>query len=494
MSPEIVGLSILILGVSLIAGKLVRIHFTVFSRYFLPSSVIAGFILLIAGPEVLGQLTGFVGWLPDTGYGLLNEEIVGVFRILPGLLISVIFAALFLGKEIPGMKDIWMIAGPQVSFGQTVAWGQYVLGLTLGVLILSPFFGANPMAGALIEIAFEGGHGTSSGLAATFEEVGFEEGLDLALGLATVGVVSGVILGVILINWAVRRNKANYIQDPADFDENQLRGVIEEEEREAGGIITTSTQSIEPLALHFGMLAVAILIGRGILELLLMLEKATWGAGNDLVIVGYLPLFPLAMLGGVILQLFLEHYDHFGLVDRKMIKRIQGLALDILIVAAIASLSLQVIGENIWVFILLAATGIIWNVFAFIMLAPRMIPQNWFERGIGDFGQSMGMTAAGLMLIRIADSEGKTKALEAFGYKQLMFEPFVGGGLMTVLSIPLIYQFGAVNILFFSLIVMLVWLFTGIFYFGRKDAADGGEGDGSEADGSEADADRPKKD
>ncbi len=475
MSPEIVGLSILILGVSLIAGKLVRIHFTVFLKFFLPSSVIAGFILLIVGPEVLGLFAGLVEWLPNFEYGLLNEEIVGVFRILPGLLISVIFAALFLGKEIPGVKDIWMIAGPQVSFGQTVAWGQYVLGLTLGVLILSPFFGANPMAGALIEIAFEGGHGTSSGLAATFEEVGFAEGLDLALGLATVGVVSGVILGVILINWAARRDKANYIEDPGEFDENQLRGVIEEEEREDGGLMTTSSQSIEPLALHFGMLAVAVLIGRGILELLLILENSTWGAAGEVVIVGYLPLFPLAMLGGVILQLFLERYDRFGLVDRKMIKRIQGLALDLLIVAAIASLSLQVIGENIWVFILLAVTGILWNVFAFIILAPRMIPKNWFERGIGDFGQSMGMTAAGLMLIRIADSEGKTKSLEAFGYKQLMFEPFVGGGLMTVLSIPLIYQFGAVSILFFSLIVMLIWMFTGIFYFGRKDADEGGQ-------------------
>ena len=46
-----------------------------------------------------------------------------------------------------------------------------------------------------------------------------------------------------------------------------------------------------------------------------------------------------------------------------------------------------------------------------------MIPKYWFELGIGDLGQSMGMTAAGLMLIRIVDSDGKTSAMEAFGYK-----------------------------------------------------------------------------
>jgi glutamate:Na+ symporter, ESS family len=49
----------------------------------------------------------------------------------------------------------------------------------------------NPIAGALIEIGFEGGHGTAAGLAGTFETFGFAEGADLALGLATVGLVAG---------------------------------------------------------------------------------------------------------------------------------------------------------------------------------------------------------------------------------------------------------------------------------------------------------------
>lgn len=38
--------------------------------------------------------------------------------------------------------------------------------------------------GGLIEIGFEGGHGTAAGMADTFADLGFEEGADLALGLA----------------------------------------------------------------------------------------------------------------------------------------------------------------------------------------------------------------------------------------------------------------------------------------------------------------------
>ncbi len=56
------------------------------------------------------------------------------------------------------------------------------------------------MVGALIEVGFDGGHGSAAGLGDTFEELGFPEGQDLALGLATVGVVSGVVIGIALVN------------------------------------------------------------------------------------------------------------------------------------------------------------------------------------------------------------------------------------------------------------------------------------------------------
>lgn len=474
MNANIIGFSILLLGIGLVVAKLIRLKFAIFSTFFLPSSIIAGFLFLLIGPEILGRILSLFGAFAHLEYGLLTEEIVEVFSRLPALLISVIFAALFLGKKIPHIKDIWLIAGPQVSYGQMVAWGQYVVGILLAMLVLSPVFGLPYTSGALIEIAFEGGHGTAAGLASTFEDVGFAGGADLALGLATIGVVSGVIFGVILINWGVRKGKTTFLKAPESLDETELRGMVgleTEKEKPSAGRLTVSPDSIAPLALHVGMIGVSIVLGRGILELLVQLENATWGANDGVIIMGYLPLFPLAMLGGVIVQLLLDTYDSYGLIDREMIKRLQGLALDFLVASAIGTLSLQVLGANIWAFLLLALAGILWNVGAFWFLARRMIPKNWFERGIGDFGQSMGMTAAGLMLIRIVDSKGDSKALEAFGYKQLLFEPFVGGGFMTALSVPLIYNFGPGPLLIFVTMVMIIWMLVGLLYFGRMDAS-----------------------
>ena len=39
--------------------------------------------------------------------------------------------------------------------------------------------------------------------------------------------------------------------------------------------------------------------------------------------------------------------------------------------------------------------------------ARRLLPDDWFERAIAEMGQSMGVTATGLLLLRVVDPEGR---------------------------------------------------------------------------------------
>ncbi len=458
-----VGLAIVILAIFLLIGKGLRSVVPVFYSFFIPSSIIGGFLLLFLGPEVLGALISNEAFT----YGLFNESIVAVFKTVPGLLITVIFAGLFLGKKTPKTKAVFNVSGPQLAYAQTAAWGQYVVGILVTMLFLVPVFGAQPMVGALIEIGFEGGHGTAAGLADTFNDMGFSEGTDLALGLATVGVVGGLIIGVFLINYGVKYNHTVYLKKKTDMDSIKKTGIIPEDKRKNSMSLTVSTESIEPLAMHLGLYALAIIVGIGFLEALKWFEQVTWARNDGIELFAHIPLFPLAMLGGVLVQYIVNRFDRHNLFDRKMIERIQGLALDFLVVSALAGLSLSVIATHIEVFLTLAVVGITWNLFVFLYLAKRMIPKYWFERGIGDYGQSMGMTAVGLILIRIADSKGKTPSLEAFGYMQLLFEPFIGGGLITALSVPLIYNFGPWPLFIAASVLSLGWMAVGLFYFGK---------------------------
>src|SRR5690625_5027086 len=120
------------------------------------------------------------------------------------------------------------------------------------------------------------------------------------------------------------------------------------------------------------------------------------------------------MIGGVIIQIFLDKTGRTHLLDVGLMKRVQGLALDILIVAALATISLSVISEYWETFLVLSVAGILFCVMMLLLFTPRIIPAFWLERGIADFGQSMGVTATGLALLKAADPENKSPALEAF--------------------------------------------------------------------------------
>lgn len=451
--------AVLLLSGTLLIGEAVRRAVPGLRRIFLPASVIAGAIALLLGPEVLGRLSPL---LPE--YGVFPEAVHTVWAGLPGLLISVVFAALFLGRPLPGLREIWERAGPQVVVGQTLAWGQYVVGLTLTLLVLTPLLGLSPLAGALIEIGFEGGHGTAAGMADSFRDLGFPEGADLALGLATVGLVSGILLGTVFINRAAR---LGWVDPGALSRPAMLRGAESESEapvREGG--------AAERLALQIGWIAVAVGLGWVLQRGLVLLENATWGADGGMEILAHVPLFPLAMLGGVIVQATLDRAGASHWVDADNVSRISGTALDFTIVAALATLSLTAIGAEWIAFTLLAAAGIAWSVTVFLFIAPRVIPTHWIERGLGDFGQSMGVTVTGLLLMRMVDPPNRSGALESFGYKQLLFEPIVGGGLFTAASLPLIAQFGPVAMLVFTATVTLAWIALGRWCFGGQIPSD----------------------
>lgn len=463
--------ALIVMGIVVLAGRLIRKKCRPIQALFLPTSVVAGVLAMLLGPQVFGALYGrFVGEERLLAGGIVPGWALDSWAELPKLLISVVFAGLLMGKALPSLREIWRRSGPQVMFGYTLAFGQYAIGFLLVLAILAPFFGIDEKAGALIEIAFTGGHGTAAGLSATFEQVGFEEGRDLALGLATVGVVMGVVMGTIFVNIAVRSNRITIArQQPTepeeDFDIDQLH------RNDAPEAPPSDDSAADPFSIHLALIGVAIAIGWLIKQALVLLESLTWGAWADVELMALIPLFPLAMIGGVILQLILIRLGLARLVDREVINRICGVSLDIIIVAAMATISLEVLGGNLPAFVILSVASFAWLIFAFWVIAPRMITRNWFEKGIGDMGQSSGMAVTGLLLMRIADPRNRTGAIESFGYKQLLFEPFVGGGLITALSVPFAAQFGGLPMLVASSVLTVVFLSAGLYMGSRARAS-----------------------
>jgi ESS family glutamate:Na+ symporter len=167
------------------------------------------------------------------------------------------------------------------------------------------------------------------------------------------------------------------------------------------------------------------------------------------------------MIGGLVVQLLFDKYDRRKHIDLGLIRRIQNCSLDFLVVAAIAMISVEVV-KTAWLpLVILVAAGIGWNVFCVTALARRILPDAWFERAIAEMGQSMGVTATGLLLLRVVDPDYETPAADAFACKQIVHEPFMGGGLWTSAAIPLIAIYGPGRVFLIAVTVISIWLAIG---------------------------------
>jgi len=425
-----------ILGVFLLAGKALRVAVPLFQRLFLLASILGGFVGMLCGPYLLDLLPGWVvqNWSP-----------------LPGLLINVVFACLFLGVAIPGARELWSQGGSQLCFGMVTGLGQYAVALVLTALVLTPVFGVPPAFATILEIGFSGGHGTAAGMAEVFTEIDFPAGSALAQMSATVGIITAVVGGIFVINLKVRRGYRTTAGGGEGGAVVPHSGLLAERDRYPLARATVAPDSVEPLAFHFALVAVAVLLGWAALGPIREAHPLLRG----------FPLFPLAMIGGLAVQAAATPLRLAQYLDRSTFERILGFALDLLVVAAIATIRLDLFVANMWPFVMLMGVGIAWLMFTLLVLAPRMFPVFWLERGVTEFGMQTGVTAMGLLLLRLVDPQYKTGTAQAFGFKQMIYEPFLGGGLVTATAPFLVIHFGPWRCLALCLAGMaLFWLIS----------------------------------
>ena len=429
------------LSLFLVAGKVLRVFIPLLQKLYLPSSIIGGAVALVV-------FKVFPGIVPS--------DVMAAIGRLPGFLINVVFAALFLGVTAPKLSRMVAIAFPQLCFGQFIAWGQYVLGLGITGFILMPLFGMSPAFGNLLEIGFQGGHGTVGGMSSVFENYGWNDGIALGYTVATTGMIMAIIVGMVLVNWANRRGHVHDFHPLEEMDRLHLRGIYRRREQPDAGRQTVLCDSIDSLAWHCALIGVAVAIGYAILFGFRSLETALFPKASVRIFSGF-PLFPLCMIGGLIIQNVFQKLRIAPLIDGNQMKRISGASLDFLVVSAIATIRIEVVLRNWLPLLVLIVSGTALSVLMVLFVAPKLFRDAWFERAIADFGQSLGVTATGLLLLRTVDPENKTAAAAAFGYKQQLHEPFMGGGMVTALALTLVFTIGWLPVFVASAVFFLFW-------------------------------------
>jgi ESS family glutamate:Na+ symporter len=164
------------------------------------------------------------------------------------------------------------------------------------------------------------------------------------------------------------------------------------------------------------------------------------------------------MIGGWMLNKVIQRTSIKDLVDRNVLLRIQGLALEILITSAVASISIPVVLAYwkellIGTVIVLASTLVI-----FLWLSPRIFPEDWFEHGIMRYGAATGVAAIAYLLMRTCDPKLESDAGTMYALSSTFMSPYIGGGLLTSAYPLLILSMGVMNVglLFTGLAIALI--------------------------------------
>ena len=429
-NAEWVGLSIVVISVVLLASSIIRRRVPVLAALFIPTAVIAGFVILLVGPQALGSWTD--------SQGLIPERVLSVWSVLPGLLINVVFGAVMLGKRLPRVREIWNASAPHVIMGATFSFGQFALGSLLVVLVLNPLFGLSKLAGSIIEMSFAGGHGTIAGMGPLLRDGGAPELVALGLGLATISMVTGIVGGSLIVRYAIANPRIPVArQTPPSRDEALDLAEARIPPTDEQPVEDETNRGMAPVTVAFMAIGLAIGLAIAILHAL----RAIFGAFGSSVFDDF-PLFPFTVIGGFLIQalatrLGLDHY-----IEKRSVSGISALCLDMLIACAIGTMSLATLGDNVPVLIILTVVSVAWSVLATLNLGPRIHRRDWFEHALADYGQSQGNVATGFVLADMADPDRLTDTANAYGYKQLTYEPLLGGGLITAFSVPIIEQTG----------------------------------------------------
>lgn len=388
-----------LMSILLLVAHLVRSKVKVLQYIYMPSSLIAGFIALFCGWQFLDILPFAVR---ENGSPYMSSY--------PYLLVVVLFAGLFLGKE---------ENAPKVSFGKMVKdigdtffynlgseFWQFGAALLFGLIVLAPLFPSlNQGFAIMLPVGFVGGHGYATAIGQTFQNYGWGEAMTVGYTSATVGLLTGIIGGMILINIATRKGWTRLVKDVSSLPESMLTGFVPEKERVSMGKETVNPIALDPFTWHFALVMAAFAIGYYVYNF----TKTVMPGKYEI------PMMCLSMLGGVFIQKLLDGLKLGNYVDKHVTNRIGSWVTDYLVAFGVASIQISVVVKYAVPMLMLFGFGAFLCVAVCLILGRRLFHNFWFERSIFVFGWNTGVVAMGVTLLRVVDPSFKTKTLEDYG-------------------------------------------------------------------------------
>ncbi|WP_031780386.1 sodium/glutamate symporter [Vibrio diabolicus] len=376
-----------IAGLLLIAAKVIRVHMPLLQRMYIPSAVLAGLFGLIFGPALLNVLP----WT-DT------------FTANASLLTAALFSALGLATDVPSPKVVAQRAGSLWAFNQIASVSQWLFAAMFG-LVLTTFFwpDINPGFGVTMSAGFMGGHGSASVVGEIFTGLGWEDGFTLGLTFATVGIFISISVGMLMLQFALKMGWIRSFTTFDSMDEHERKGLVKPDDQEPVMKDTMSSLSVDSFAIHAALVVVVTAFSYVAANYL--------SSFHDKV---QIPTFVTGFLGGMLVRIIAKQTKASHYLCDGAFKHAAGISTDYLIIFGISAIKITVLAQYLMPMVVLATGGIAFTLWLIFWVAPRIMGDDWFEKGIFSWGWLTGTVAMGIALLRIVDPKMRSKVLDDY--------------------------------------------------------------------------------
>nr|MDA3838781.1 hypothetical protein [Candidatus Delongbacteria bacterium] len=208
----------------------------------------------------------------------------------------------------------------------------------------------------------------------------FKEAVDLGLGVATGGVLIGLLSGILIFKIVSRKDKqqtqnrkSNNIDNYADHNETDKKK----------NDLKFKKNMVSKFSIQFGFIGIVIFTGWAMLESLTYLESYFF-SDSKVSLMAYIPLFPMVLISSIVLNGIFQKTSLHKFLDRKAIEQIGTMSLDFLIVCAVATLNLKVLMDYKLAVGTLLLSGLVWNVGILLLFARFIYPKPWYVFALPD--------------------------------------------------------------------------------------------------------------
>ena len=386
--------------VLLLIAYLLREKIPVFRKLYLPTSVVAGIFGLVIGPQVLGLVV-----IPDS------------LSSYAGVLLDLICTAATWGVvvnrgKIKSYTDF-------ICLMNCSYWSQLFYGGLLGILLMKIWTDLPKGWGTELVFSFASGHGPAIAMGKIYEEMGVMGNVEMGVVMSTIGLMVAMMVGMACVNFGIRKGWAKYMRTKtADGSFKRVeaaKGYVPQEKQVSIGVTKVHNSSINNLLFQFALLMGLQFVGKHLFQFL----------GRFISLVNDIPSFAYGIVAALIIYPIFCKLKIDKYVDTETNATISGFCVDLVIVGAIATLDLTFIAKFAVPLLIICLVATILNLIFVFAYAYYTCKDEWFEKACFVYGQSTGVVATGLALLRALDPNGEADLYEVQGVGNGISSPFI---------------------------------------------------------------------